>query len=76
MSLQETLTSEEQLFTVTLDEALAEVERGWPEPVAALFMKDDSYSTVAERWLRSRIATHMSQPLPAAASTDPAGAHR
>jgi LysR family transcriptional activator of mexEF-oprN operon len=32
----------------------------------------------AERWLRSRIATHMSQPLPAAAaaSTDPAGAHR
>jgi hypothetical protein len=36
-------------------EALAEVERGWPEPVAALFMKDDSYSTVAERWLRAEL---------------------
>lgn|GEM_PF-358248 len=34
-------------------EALAEVERGWPEPVAAVFMKDDSYSTVAERYLRA-----------------------
>ena len=34
-------------------EALREVERGWPEPVAAVFMKDDSYSTVAERYLRA-----------------------
>ena len=36
-------------------EALAQVERGWPEPVAALFMKDDSYSTVAERYLRAEL---------------------
>jgi tetratricopeptide (TPR) repeat protein len=36
-------------------QALAEVERGWPEPVASLFMKDDSYSTVAERYFRAEL---------------------
>ncbi|HET7228949.1 MAG TPA: hypothetical protein VFJ16_03070, partial [Longimicrobium sp.] len=35
--------------------ALAEVERGWPPPVATFFMKDDSYSTVAERYLRAEL---------------------
>lgn len=39
-------------------EALREVERGWPEPVAAVFVKNDSYSTVAERYLRAELLAH------------------
>jgi DNA-binding SARP family transcriptional activator len=35
--------------------ALRVVEAGWPRPVPELFVKDDSYSTVAERWLRARL---------------------
>jgi DNA-binding SARP family transcriptional activator/tetratricopeptide (TPR) repeat protein len=35
--------------------ALRMVEAGWPRPVPELFVKDDSYSTVAERWLRARL---------------------
>ncbi len=33
--------------------ALAAVERGWPAPVPELFVKGDSYSTVAERFFRA-----------------------
>lgn len=35
--------------------ALRLVEAGWPRPVPELFVKDDSYSTVAERWFRARL---------------------
>lgn len=35
--------------------ALRLVEAGWPAPVPELFVKDDSYSTVAERWFRARL---------------------
>lgn len=35
--------------------ALRLVEAGWPRPVPALFVKDDSYSTVAERYFRARL---------------------
>jgi DNA-binding SARP family transcriptional activator/tetratricopeptide (TPR) repeat protein len=35
--------------------ALRLVEAGWPAAVPELFVKDDSYSTVAERWFRARL---------------------
>jgi DNA-binding SARP family transcriptional activator len=35
--------------------ALRLVEAGWPPPAPALFVKDDSYSTVAERWFRAQL---------------------
>ncbi|HEX6040969.1 MAG TPA: hypothetical protein VFZ20_23105, partial [Longimicrobium sp.] len=35
--------------------ALRMVEQGWPAPVPALFVKDDSYSTVAERYFRAQL---------------------
>jgi DNA-binding SARP family transcriptional activator len=35
--------------------ALRLVEAGWPRPVPELFVKDDSYSTVAERYFRARL---------------------
>jgi DNA-binding SARP family transcriptional activator/tetratricopeptide (TPR) repeat protein/TolB-like protein len=35
--------------------ALRLVEGGWPRPVPELFVKDDSYSTVAERYFRGQL---------------------
>ncbi|HYW08825.1 MAG TPA: BTAD domain-containing putative transcriptional regulator [Longimicrobium sp.] len=35
--------------------ALAQVEKGWPAPVPDVFVKDDSYSTVAERFFRAEL---------------------
>jgi DNA-binding SARP family transcriptional activator/tetratricopeptide (TPR) repeat protein/TolB-like protein len=35
--------------------ALRLVEGGWPRPVPELFVKDDSYSTVAERYFRAQL---------------------
>nr|WP_240978698.1 BTAD domain-containing putative transcriptional regulator [Longimicrobium terrae] len=35
--------------------ALQLVQSGWPEPVPELFVKDDSYSTVADRFFRARL---------------------
>jgi hypothetical protein len=35
--------------------ALRLVQAGWPEPVPELFVKDDSYSTIAERFFRARL---------------------
>lgn len=35
--------------------ALRVVEAGWPRAVPELFVKDDSYSTVADRYLRARL---------------------
>lgn len=35
--------------------ALVLVQRGWPPPVPWLFVKDDSYSTVAERYFRAQL---------------------
>jgi DNA-binding SARP family transcriptional activator/Flp pilus assembly protein TadD len=35
--------------------ALRMVEAGWPAPVPELFVKDDSYSTVAERYFRAQL---------------------
>jgi DNA-binding SARP family transcriptional activator/tetratricopeptide (TPR) repeat protein len=35
--------------------ALRRVEAGWPPPAPALFVKDDSYSTVAERFFRAQL---------------------
>ncbi|HEX8394353.1 MAG TPA: BTAD domain-containing putative transcriptional regulator [Longimicrobium sp.] len=35
--------------------ALATMQAGWPEPVPELFVKDDSYSTIAERYFRARL---------------------
>jgi DNA-binding SARP family transcriptional activator len=35
--------------------ALRVVEAGWPRPVPELFVKDDSYSTVAERFFRAQL---------------------
>ncbi|HST62592.1 MAG TPA: BTAD domain-containing putative transcriptional regulator [Longimicrobium sp.] len=35
--------------------ALRTVEAGWPAPVPDVFVKDDSYSTVAERYFRAQL---------------------
>ncbi|HYW13078.1 MAG TPA: BTAD domain-containing putative transcriptional regulator [Longimicrobium sp.] len=35
--------------------ALQTVEAGWPAPVPDVFVKDDSYSTVAERYFRAQL---------------------